>query len=463
MASSSSAQASAGLRPEGKPLFAGLRRPGPARRARWATCWRLGGPAAGVPRRRPHQRVDHRRLRRHRDRPAHRAVLGPADAQLRAHPGVEQRRPRRRRGEAAGPGPRGRRPAHRGGPRPARGRRGGHRRGVRADRGQPRTRTCPSSSGSSSAGPARSRRPAATPRPARWTSRRRRPVGPRRGRSRLARPRTDAQPDALDPPGHLRDLDGAPVPLRRVRSGRRHRRARGQLGSPGRVGHRAVPLLRQAAGDHGHRRDHRRRGPPGHPGPGGRPRRRPGDPHGQRGPRAAGGGGQRAVVHDARRPGAGGVRPAGCPASPGRSRSWIASTCGWPPPARWSPCPASRCRTARSALWARLPDVLEMSAATLAILGDYVPFGIGQALGMQAGGNSLDNTLRMGTLVPTAWVLLDIRVARRGQRLRPRRGAPLGAGRHAAGHGQPVDDRALLVGRRTSGWGGPELGRVAAN
>ena len=64
----------------------------------------------------------------------------------------------------------------------------------------------------------------------------------------------------------------------------------------------------------------------------------------------------------------------------------------------------------RSALWARLPDVLEMSAATLGILGDYVPFGIGQALGAQAGGNSLDNTLRMGTLVPTTWVLLDIRV-----------------------------------------------------
>jgi acyl-CoA thioesterase len=64
----------------------------------------------------------------------------------------------------------------------------------------------------------------------------------------------------------------------------------------------------------------------------------------------------------------------------------------------------------RSALWARIPDVLEMSAATLAILGDYVPFGIGQALGKQAGGNSLDNTLRMGTLVPTEWVLLDIRI-----------------------------------------------------
>jgi acyl-CoA thioesterase len=64
----------------------------------------------------------------------------------------------------------------------------------------------------------------------------------------------------------------------------------------------------------------------------------------------------------------------------------------------------------RCALWARIPDVLEMSAATLAILGDYVPFGIGQALGAMAGGNSLDNTLRIGRLVPTEWVLLDVRI-----------------------------------------------------
>src|SRR5690606_26587097 len=56
------------------------------------------------------------------------------------------------------------------------------------------------------------------------------------------------------------------------------------------------------------------------------------------------------------------------------------------------------------------PELLDMSAATLAILGDYVPFGIGQALGARAGGNSLDNTLRIGRLVPTEWVLLDVRV-----------------------------------------------------
>jgi acyl-CoA thioesterase len=66
--------------------------------------------------------------------------------------------------------------------------------------------------------------------------------------------------------------------------------------------------------------------------------------------------------------------------------------------------------TGRSALWARLPDGLEMSAAALAILGDYVPFGVGQALGQMAGGNSLDNTLRVSRLVPTEWVLLDIQV-----------------------------------------------------
>jgi acyl-CoA thioesterase len=61
-------------------------------------------------------------------------------------------------------------------------------------------------------------------------------------------------------------------------------------------------------------------------------------------------------------------------------------------------------------LWARLPDALEMSAATLALLGDYVPFGVGQALGQMAGGNSLDNTLRVCRLVPTEWVLLDVQV-----------------------------------------------------
>lgn len=66
--------------------------------------------------------------------------------------------------------------------------------------------------------------------------------------------------------------------------------------------------------------------------------------------------------------------------------------------------------TGRIALWARLPTLLEMSAAGLGILGDYVPMGVGQALGIRAGGNSLDNTLRVIRIVPTEWVLLDIRI-----------------------------------------------------
>jgi acyl-CoA thioesterase len=62
-------------------------------------------------------------------------------------------------------------------------------------------------------------------------------------------------------------------------------------------------------------------------------------------------------------------------------------------------------------MWARIPDVIEgVDAAALAVLGDFVPMGVGQALGVRGGGNSLDNTLRVVNLVPTEWVLLDIRV-----------------------------------------------------
>jgi acyl-CoA thioesterase len=63
----------------------------------------------------------------------------------------------------------------------------------------------------------------------------------------------------------------------------------------------------------------------------------------------------------------------------------------------------------RSSLWARL-DGLSSSTTTLGILGDFVPFGISQALGRWAGGTSLDNTIRVVRRVPTEWVHLDIRV-----------------------------------------------------
>lgn len=64
----------------------------------------------------------------------------------------------------------------------------------------------------------------------------------------------------------------------------------------------------------------------------------------------------------------------------------------------------------RSALWVRLPD-LDMSAAALAIVGDFVPFGVREALGQPVGGNSLDNTLRvMHHHHATEWMLADVRV-----------------------------------------------------
>ncbi len=63
-----------------------------------------------------------------------------------------------------------------------------------------------------------------------------------------------------------------------------------------------------------------------------------------------------------------------------------------------------------ASLWVRLPDLNEASAAALAMIGDFVPFGISQALGQRAGGNSLDNTLRVARRVETDWVLADVRV-----------------------------------------------------
>ena len=66
----------------------------------------------------------------------------------------------------------------------------------------------------------------------------------------------------------------------------------------------------------------------------------------------------------------------------------------------------------RSALWVRVVGCRDLSSSPLlGVLGDFVPFGVGQALGLKAGGNSLDNTIRIVRRVPTEWVLLDIRVS----------------------------------------------------
>jgi acyl-CoA thioesterase-2 len=61
-----------------------------------------------------------------------------------------------------------------------------------------------------------------------------------------------------------------------------------------------------------------------------------------------------------------------------------------------------------SALWSRIPGHLDLSAATLAIFGDFVVGGLSQALGVSTMGRSLDNTVRIVTLEPSEWVLIEI-------------------------------------------------------
>lgn len=63
-----------------------------------------------------------------------------------------------------------------------------------------------------------------------------------------------------------------------------------------------------------------------------------------------------------------------------------------------------------SAFWARLPGHLEPSAATLAVIGDYVSNGVSHHAGVRVMGRSLDNTIRVAKLVPTEWLLCDIRM-----------------------------------------------------
>jgi len=87
----------------------------------------------------------------------------------------------------------------------------------------------------------------------------------------------------------------------------------------------------------------------------------------------------------------------------------------------------------RSALWIRIPEGIATSAATLTIIADWLPSGISHALGRWAGGNSLDNTIRIVDVAPSEWILCDIRVM---------------AIRHGFGHGQIhlwSDDARLLA------------------
>lgn len=71
---------------------------------------------------------------------------------------------------------------------------------------------------------------------------------------------------------------------------------------------------------------------------------------------------------------------------------------------------AGRSDDGRLALWVRPINGQSVGIAVLAILADFVPSGISNALGYHAGGNSLDNTIRFGPLEATDWVLCDIAI-----------------------------------------------------
>lgn len=64
----------------------------------------------------------------------------------------------------------------------------------------------------------------------------------------------------------------------------------------------------------------------------------------------------------------------------------------------------------RLVMWIRTIDDFTIDSSVLAVFADYVPSGVGAALGRNGGGNSLDNTLRIVRIVPTRWVLADIHI-----------------------------------------------------
>ena len=60
-------------------------------------------------------------------------------------------------------------------------------------------------------------------------------------------------------------------------------------------------------------------------------------------------------------------------------------------------------------MWMRMRDGEPLTPARLAFIADMVPVSVMRACGLTGAGTSLDNTLRVGPIVETEWVLLDLR------------------------------------------------------
>lgn len=63
----------------------------------------------------------------------------------------------------------------------------------------------------------------------------------------------------------------------------------------------------------------------------------------------------------------------------------------------------------RTLLWVRMPNV-DHDAGALAIIADYMPSALGNALDTQIGCTSLDNTIRIANRKDSNWVLCDNRI-----------------------------------------------------
>lgn len=65
----------------------------------------------------------------------------------------------------------------------------------------------------------------------------------------------------------------------------------------------------------------------------------------------------------------------------------------------------------RMVMWIRTKERAPVDASLLAVYADFVPSGLSSAFGLRGGGNSLDNTLRIARIVPTEWVLCDVKIS----------------------------------------------------
>lgn len=63
----------------------------------------------------------------------------------------------------------------------------------------------------------------------------------------------------------------------------------------------------------------------------------------------------------------------------------------------------------RVCVWARRRDHVPVTPSIAAYVADMVPMSIAHALGIMAGGTSLDNTIRIGPFLDSEWILIDLR------------------------------------------------------